>query len=145
MHKTNHCFLVGNLGADPVQRGQSEKAGPIVGFSIAENVNTFDAETRTYKTVHTNWFNITAFGSMAERAKRHLKKGDRVAVQGRLQTTRYTDKSGESRSGFEIVADDISLWKPLPSANGGGEAPQRRARQAGGAETDLLEEESLPF
>ncbi len=114
MSRTNQCMVVGNLGADPKERGAT-KSGPIVGFSVAENVQALDEETGEYKTVHINWFNVTSFGSIAERAKKHLKKGDRVMVQGRMRVSQYEDKQGEKRTSFEIIADEVALWRPLPS------------------------------
>lgn len=122
MHKTNHCFLIGNLGGDPVERGRSEN-GPIVGFSIAENVQTFDRESKTFKTLHTNWFHVTTFGSIAERVRKRLKKGDRVAIQGHIKTSKYTDKQGSERSGFEIIADDVAVWQTLPSSGNSEKEP----------------------
>ena len=134
MSRNNNCFVVGNLGMDPVERARGEKSGAIVGFSVAENEQSFDPETKQYKTVHTNWFHVTAFGSTADRVKRHLKKGDRVAVQGRMKVTKYTDKSGTERNGFEIIADEIALWKPIPSAQSGQSVEESR-----------VSEENLPF
>jgi single-strand DNA-binding protein len=106
--------VIGNLGNDPEIRGNT-KSGSIVGFTVAENVQSFDEKTKQYKTIHTNWFNVTSFGQIAERTKKHLKKGDRVIVQGKMRISQYQAKTGEKRSGFEIIADEVALWKPLPS------------------------------
>lgn len=119
MSKTNHCFIIGNLGQEPTERSRSAKAGPIVGFSVAENVQAYDEEAKEYKTVYTNWFNVTAFGNLAERAKKSLHKGERVAIQGRMKIAKFKDKAGEERSGFEIIADDIAIWKTLSSSEPG--------------------------
>ncbi len=135
--RNNQCFIVGNLGSDPVERGRTAQAGSIVGITVAENVQAFDPESRTYKTTHTNWFPVTAFGSTAERIKRHLRKGDRVAVQGKMKISKYTDKSGKEATRFEIIADEIALWKHLPSAQGGGAAVDL------GSGAD--QEDSIPF
>jgi single-strand DNA-binding protein len=116
MNKTNHCFLVGNVGIDPVERSKSEKSGSVVGFSVAENVQSFDKSSNSYKTSHTNWFQVTTFGSMAERVIKNIKKGDRVAVQGRMKISKYTNKSGEEKTSFEILADEVALWKTLSSS-----------------------------
>ncbi|HUP58436.1 MAG TPA: single-stranded DNA-binding protein, partial [Bdellovibrionota bacterium] len=110
--------LVGNLGADPIERAKATDSGPVVKFNVAENVQTYEAETRTFKTVHTNWFTVTAFGPLAERVRAGLKKGDRVAVHGRMKATQYQDKNGEDRFGFEIIADQVALWQSLPNAAG---------------------------
>lgn len=64
---------------------------------------------------HTNWFHVTAFGKVAEKAKAGLKKGSRIAVHGRMKVSKFTDRSGEERNGFEILADEVALWKSLPS------------------------------
>jgi len=134
MTRNNQCFLVGNLGADPQERARSPKTGAVVGFTVAENVQSFDEESKTYQTVHTNWFQVTAFGSTAERVKRHLKKGDRVAIHGRMRTSKYNAKSGEERSGFEIVADQVALWKSLGAAD---EAPQAQPEAPRGTRPGL--------
>lgn len=113
--KTNSCWVIGNLGSDPVERSRHPKTGPVVGFSIAENVSSYDEILKNYKILHTNWFHVTAFGQIAERIKAHLKKGDRVAIQGKMKISKFTSKSGEEKTGFEILADDVAYWKSLPS------------------------------
>lgn len=146
MSKTNSCFLIGNLGIDPVERARSEN-GPVVGFTVAENVQVYDKESRQYKTVHTNWFQVTAFGTLAERARGSLHKGDRVAIQGRMKVSKYSDRAGVERNSFELIADDIGTWHSLP-----GSAGQGSGRQSPSAAPDLdeaapspINEESLPF
>lgn len=115
--RNNSCFIIGNLGADPAERGRGgEKTGPIVGFTVAENVQTFDQATKKFKTVHTNWFQVTAFGTLADRVRSHLKKGDRVAIQGRMKISKYKDKNGDDRTGFEIIAENVANWQGLPAA-----------------------------
>lgn len=136
MSKTNQCMLVGNLGADPVERARTEKTGAIVSFTVAENVQVFEKETKSFKTVHTNWFPVTAFGTTAERVKKHLKKGDKVVVQGRMKMAKFTDKAGEERTGFEIVADDVAVYQLLPSAN---------ADASSHGQHGSFNEEALPF
>src|SRR4051794_28223665 len=98
MSQHNRCFVVGNIGMDPVERARSEEFGPVVKFSVAQNVTQFDEQTKEHKTIHTNWFQITAFGTVGERVKSHLKKGDRVAVHGRMKVAKYQDKAGEERT-----------------------------------------------
>ena len=49
MSRSNQCYVVGNLGADPAERASS-KSGPVVGFAIAENVQAFDEKSKKYET-----------------------------------------------------------------------------------------------
>jgi single-strand DNA-binding protein len=107
MRMTNQCRIEGNLGANPVLRGEHEKTGKIVGFSIADNVRGLNPETKQYENVDTHWFPVTAFGSLAERVLSNLKKGERVAIQGTIKNSVYTDKDGENRYSFEIIASDV--------------------------------------
>jgi single-strand DNA-binding protein len=103
----NSCFIVGYLGSDPSERGDIEKSDSVVKFSIAESVTCFDRESECDETVHTNWFQVTAFGGVADKIKRNLKKGERVAVHGRMKVSKFMDRSGVERNRFEILADEV--------------------------------------
>ena len=129
MSRHNSCFVVGHVGMDPIEK-ENPKHGPMVKFTVAENVIRFDEKKKSYETVHTNWFQVTAFGPVAKRAKGQIKKGQRVAIQGRMKISKFTDRSGEERSGFEILADEVALWQSLPAA---------------GAADRVDDAESLPF
>jgi single-strand DNA-binding protein len=113
MNRHNHCFVVGNLGMDPLERGRTA-SGIVVKLSVAENVSRYNEETRQFETVHTNWFPVTAFSPLAERVLQ-LRRGDKVVVQGRMKIAKFTDRAGEERTGFEILADDVALWSSLPA------------------------------
>lgn len=143
--RNNYCFVVGNLGADPIERGRTEKSDAVVGFSVAENVQSYDALSKSYKTLHTNWFHVTAFGSTAERVKRALHKGDRVAIQGKMKISKYTGKSGEEKTTFEIIADEVALWKSLPSPQKAGLGGAFDQPGDSGGDFDSKEEDDLPF
>ena len=68
----------GRLGNDPELKTKDEK--PYVRLRIAANGKT------------TDWFTVAVFGPLAEAAAQHLKKGDGVAVSGRLQSSTYKDR-----------------------------------------------------
>lgn len=129
MNRHNSCMIVGNIGMDPTERGRGAQSGSVVAFTVAENVRTFDEGSGEFKTTHTNWFPVTTFGSVAERARLHLKKGDRVVVQGRMKVSKYKDRDGEERTGFEIIAEEVALWRPLPATEPPMVAPIRRTRE----------------
>lgn len=139
--KNNYCWLVGNLGTDPVERNKNPKSGSLVSFSVAENVSTFDEESKSYKTSHTNWFQVAAFGHLADKAKASLKKGDRVAIHGRTKMSQYTTQSGEQKTGFEIIAEEIGHWKHLHSSSTSQSATP--AKKPFGDSSDAFED--LPF
>ena len=118
----NQFYLTGNLGADPELFQKTADSPGVLAFSVAENVTRLNEATRAFETVHTNWYPVKAFGSLAARAKASLKKGDRVVVTGRIRTYQYENASGETRYGFEVLADDIVRSQLLPKADALGAA-----------------------
>ena len=88
---------------------------------------TRDFETRTYngsttvaksaiavarnfsKDGETDFFNITAFGKTADFCDKWFTKGSRVFIEGRLQTSNYTDKDGNKRTGYDVIVDNIEF------------------------------------
>ncbi|MBX0312294.1 MAG: single-stranded DNA-binding protein [Sulfurihydrogenibium sp.] len=102
----NKVILVGRLTGNPelrvLQNGMS-----VAVFSIAVN--------RKYKDKNGNWqeesyfFDIEAFGQLAERIGKQLAKGYQVLIEGQLRQDRWEDKNGEKRSKVKIIAERISL------------------------------------
>jgi single-strand DNA-binding protein len=57
----------------------------------------------------TEWFNIVAWGNLAEICKQHLRKGQQVYIEGRLQTRSWEDHEGRKRFRTEVVANEMIL------------------------------------
>jgi single-strand DNA-binding protein len=57
----------------------------------------------------TEWFNVVCWNNLAEICKDHLYKGDRVYVEGRLQTRHWEDSDGNQRTSVEIVATEMMI------------------------------------
>lgn len=55
----------------------------------------------------------TIWGSLAERANKHVGKGSRVAIKGKLVNNRWTDKSGNTRWTLELIVESMDFidWK----------------------------------
>lgn len=104
----NRVVLIGRLTRDPELRTTSTGKS-VVAFSIAV--------TKKFKpqdgSPDADFFNVSAWGKTAEYVSNYLNKGRLVAVDGRLQTRKYTGSDGVNREVVEIVADDVqSLEKP---------------------------------
>ena len=103
----NKVFLIGNLTRDPEL---SETAGgvPVCHFSIAVNRNysSPDGERQT------DYFNCTAWRSMAESIARYTKKGKKVSVVGSIQLRNYEDNQGVKRTAVDIIAQDVEFLSP---------------------------------
>lgn len=98
----NKVILVGNLGRDPETR-TTQGGQKIVNLTFATSESWKDRATGEKKE-QTEWHRVVIFNErLADVADRFLKKGDRVYVEGKLQTRKWTDQSGQERYTTEIV------------------------------------------
>jgi single-strand DNA-binding protein len=102
----NKVMIIGHLGRDPEMR-YTPSGRPVTTFSVATSRtwNTSEGERRT----ETEWFNVVAWGSLAEICKQYLSKGQQVYIEGRLQTRRWEDDDGNKRTTTEIVAKEMVM------------------------------------
>ena len=102
----NKVMIIGRLGRDPEMR-YTPSGRPVTTFSVAtsRSWNTSDGERRT----ETEWFNVVAWGNLAEICKQYLSKGQQVYVEGRLQTRYWDDSEGNKHSSTEIVANEMIM------------------------------------
>jgi single-strand DNA-binding protein len=102
----NKVMIIGHLGKDPEMR-YTPSGRPVTTFNVAtsRSWNTSDGERRT----ETEWFNVVAWGSLAEICNQYLTKGRQVYVDGRLQSRNWEDKDGNKHSSVEIVANEMIM------------------------------------
>lgn len=112
----NKVLLIGRLGRDPEMR-YTPSGKPVTTFSIATNRswNTSDGDKHT----ETEWFNIVAWGSLAEICKQFLTKNRLVYIEGRLQTRHWEDNDGNKRTSTEIVANEMIMLDEKKDGNNG--------------------------
>lgn len=91
--------ILGNTGNDVVLR-YTDQATAIASFSIASNSFKNTPEGRVKKT---DWYDVTAFGKLAEALAAKVRKGTFLFVQGRLSLKPWLTKSGEPRVGAEVI------------------------------------------
>ena len=110
----NRVTLIGNLGMDPEVK-TTEKGKKVVHFTLATNggYKTSDGQ----KVNETTWHNIVAWNGLAELAGQYLKKGRKVAVEGRIAYRTYEDKNKVTRNVTEIILSDL-LFLKSSSGNG---------------------------
>jgi len=102
----NRVQLVGNLGQDPeVKKLKSGKS--VATFSLATNETYSNAEGK--KVTETQWHRLVAWDFVAEKVEKLLKKGNEVAIEGKLTSRSYEDKNGEKRYISEVVVKEVIL------------------------------------
>ena len=99
----NKVILVGNLGQDPEVRYMPNSNG-VANISIATTDSWKDKNTGQMQE-RTEWHRVVLFGKLAEVAGEYLRKGSQVYIEGRLQTRKWTDQSGQEKYTTEIVVD----------------------------------------
>lgn len=100
----NSVRLVGNLGTDPeVKNLENNRKMVKLNLATNESYKNNKGETVT----ETNWHNIVIWGMQAKFAEDMLKKGDEVAIEGKLATRNYVDKDGNKRYVTEVVANEF--------------------------------------
>src|SRR5262245_18908240 len=103
----NKVILIGNLDKDPEVK-YTPSGTPVAKFSLATNERYKDKGGEWQD--RTEWHNIVAWQRLAEIVGEYVKKGSKIYIEGRLQTSSWEDKqSGEKKYRTEIVAQDLVL------------------------------------
>ena len=102
----NKVQIIGHLGKEPEMR-YTPSGKPVTTFSVAvsRSWNSADGERHS----ETEWFNVVAWGNLAEICKQYLTKGQQVYIEGRLQTRRWDDKEGNKHTSIEVVANEMMM------------------------------------
>jgi single-strand DNA-binding protein len=112
----NKVMIIGRLGRDPEMR-YTPSGKPVTTFVVAtsRSWNTSDGQRRS----ETEWFNVVAWGNLAEICKQFLVKGKQVYIEGRLQTRHWEDSEGNKHSATEIVANEMIMLGDRRSESNG--------------------------
>lgn len=124
----NSVSLIGRLTADP-QMSYLPTGMPVVTFSIANNYYVQNKENEV------NYFDITAFGKLAETVNTYLRKGKQIAVHGTIRQERWQDKeTGGNRSKIKIIMRDMQMLGGRDGENAAGASyqPQSQAPKSSG-------------
>ena len=102
----NKVMIIGRLGRDPEMR-YTPSGKPVTSFSVATNRSWVNSEGERRE--DTEWFNVVAWGNLAEICKQYLTKGQQVYVEGRLQTRGWEDQDGKKHYRTELVANEMIM------------------------------------
>ena len=105
----NKVMLIGNVGREPEMRFTA--AGkPFTSFSVA--VSRRWMASNGQRREETEWFNVVAWGNLAEICERHVNKGQQVYVEGRLQTRKWENEQGFRQFRTDVVASEVTILEP---------------------------------
>lgn len=153
----NKVILIGNLGKDPEVK-YTPTGTPVAKFSLATNESYKDKAGQWQE--RTEWHNIVAWQRLAEIVGEYVKKGSKLYIEGRIQTSSWDDKqTGEKKYRTEIVANELVLLSGRGEADTeGGSRGYSRSASAGGGNFDQsqghpeeanhptqIQDEDIPF
>jgi len=143
----NKVMIIGNLTRDPELRNTASGAN-VASFSVATSLVWNDANGQ--KQQKTEFHNIVAWRRLAEICGQYLRKGSKVFIEGRLQTTDWTGQDGVKRYRTEIVAENLIMLDSKNSNRGdfGGDNTPREELKEIQVEEEPEEEirvENIPF
>ncbi len=102
----NSVKLIGHIGQDPEVR-TLDKGNKVASFRLATDDSYTDKDGNKQK--QTQWHNITAWGKLAERTEKYLKKGMELAVEGQITYRNWEDKNGAKHTTCDIVLNDFLM------------------------------------
>lgn len=103
---SNRVQLIGHLGNDP-EIITLDNGKKLAKLSLATNEQYKNANGEKVKNTH--WHNVIAWNKTAEIIEEYVKKGDRIAVDGKLSSRSYDDKEGNKKYITEIICNEVVL------------------------------------
>jgi len=139
MNSLNRAQIIGNLTRDPELR-QTTGGQSVCSFGVATNRRWKDSAGELREEVE--FHNIVCWGKTAEFVSQYIKKGNRIFVEGRLQTRNWEDEAGVKHYRTEIIAFDIMNLAPRENnGNSGTDDVKQPAKPV----DDEAKVEDLPF
>ncbi|MBK1646874.1 single-stranded DNA-binding protein [Thiocapsa imhoffii] len=116
MSGINKVILVGNLGADPEIRS-TQSGDTVATLRIATSETWRDKQTGE-RMERTEWHRVILWRRLGEIAGQYLRKGSKVYIEGKLQTRKWTDQSGQDRYTTEIQGNELQMLDSRGSGEG---------------------------
>jgi len=142
----NKAMIIGNLTRDPEMRNTPSGA-QVASFSVATSLVWTDQSGQQQK--KSEFHNIVAWRKLAEICGQYLRKGSKVYVEGRLQTTEWTGQDNVKRYRTEIVLENMIMLDRPGTTGGSGNNEFRNDISAEGPQDNGQEEEirveNIPF
>ncbi len=135
MASLNKVMIIGNVGNDPEMRF-TPNGNPVTSFPVATNhiYTTPEGERKQ----ETEWFNVVAWGRLAEQCNQFLTKGRLVYAEGRLRTHSWEAQDGQKHYRTEVIANRVTFLDRQAAAA----LPEDKT---GESEVSEIEPEDIPF
>lgn len=141
MASVNKVILLGNLGKDPeIKYMTNGEAVANIALATTEVWKDKNGE----KVEKTEWHRVTFYRKLAEIVGEYCKKGKSIYVEGRLETRKWQDKSGQDRYTTEIIATEMKMLGGKPEGQQSKSAGQQQQQGSGNTGFSDMEDD-IPF
>ena len=138
----NKVMLIGHLG-DDVKMHFFDGGGSIGRFPLATN-ESYVNKNSGEKVTNTEWHNIIVRNKAAEVCEKYLSKGDKIYIEGRIKTRKWTDDSGNDRYSTEINVNEFTFLSTKKDDNSVSSNTENMSSSSN-IEENPLETKDLPF
>ena len=110
----NKIQLIGNVGNINVKEVNGVK---VANISLATNERGFTTKSGKEVPEHTEWHKVVLWRSLASSAEEKIKVGTQIYVEGKVNSSTYTDKTGVERISYNIIAERYQILGKQEKAN----------------------------
>ena len=110
----NKVMLIGRVGADP-QVKYLDQGVCVAQLRLATTERGYVLQNGTQVPERTEWHNCIFWRKQAEVVEKYVHKGDRLYVEGKIQSRDWTDRQGISRKSIDIVVDNMEMLTTRPT------------------------------
>tara|TARA_A100001011_G_scaffold162951_1_gene171463 strand:- start:67331 stop:67756 length:426 start_codon:yes stop_codon:yes gene_type:complete len=136
----NKVMLIGHLG-DDIKMHYFDGGGSIGRFPLATN-ESYINKSNGEKVNSTEWHNLVVRNKAAEICEKYLSKGDRIYVEGRIKTRKWSGDDGVERYSTEIIVNEFTF---LSTKKDSQQISQSNIEISANEEGESLENDDLPF
>jgi single-strand DNA-binding protein len=105
----NVILLIGNVGKDPEIRNL-QSGSSVASFSVATSEHWKDKGGERQE--KTTWHNCIVWGGLVTVVENYVTKGSKIAIEGRLESRKWTDRDGNERTAMEVNVQRLELLSP---------------------------------
>ncbi|MGC1631184.1 MAG: single-stranded DNA-binding protein [Gelidibacter sp.] len=139
----NKVMLIGHLG-DDVKMHYFDEKNCVGRFPLATN-ETYTSKQTNERISNTEWHNIVVRNKAAEICEKYLSKGDKVYIEGRIKTRKWTDDKGIERYSTEIQCTDFTFLTTKNENQDNLSKPEQSASNPNTNSAEPEQHDDLPF
>ena len=107
----NKVMLIGNVGQEPTVR-YLDNGVCVASVRLATTERGYTLQNGTQVPDRTEWHSLIFWRKQAETVEKYVHKGDKLYVEGKIQSRKYDDRQGVSHQVVEIMVDQMEMFVP---------------------------------